>query len=230
MRKSSVSIVLGLSLLLLETSSYARIKTFPVYYGSSHFHESLSHRETAHADNYPHLQLIGRPSELKAESLPQIAYVYKSNLCLSNICAARIRVGQSNKIAVIGRKMDGFVIKFAELYFQKFKVPVETFSEPHHRDGIRIEGQTFSWKALQEDLVHSPRYRRDKQGFVAVDALRTTWMYKANKMWAMNLVQQGYTVIDLGYAPDRQTKSQFYGMELCTVFQDCNNYAHVSKL
>ncbi|MFY9307567.1 MAG: fibronectin type III domain-containing protein [Bacteroidia bacterium] len=125
-----------------------------------------------------------------------------------------------NKIAIIGRKMDGHVKSLrdelqtkginAEI-FSKDVIPNETFL---------IEGEIKTWAQIENDFVTGNYARDPVTNFILEIDIPKTLMYKANKVWAEKLVNNGYHVYDAGYINNVYSKSLFYEMELKTIFND----------
>lgn len=115
-----------------------------------------------------------------------------------------IRVGDPNKIAIIGRGMGGSDasragVREATEYFRKQGIEIEEFRNPE------------AWKALQK--------QREANGGrkLKESALFETEFFKSNKKWAEKLKEEGYTVINLGQN-GIETRSPFYDMELEILF------------
>ncbi|MGB4775654.1 MAG: hypothetical protein WBP45_10800 [Daejeonella sp.] len=128
----------------------------------------------------------------------------------------QVKNGTNGKVAVIGRKMNGYVKTVAE----KLKLQgknVEIFDKGYFPDGyeFNIDGQMKSWVDIENDFTAL------KQQYVTIpdDALKNTLMYKANQAWAQKLKTQGYTVIDIGYPTGETSISVFYNMELNIIFK-----------
>ncbi|MGB3947167.1 MAG: hypothetical protein WBM13_04235, partial [Bacteroidia bacterium] len=133
----------------------------------------------------------------------------------------RLLVGvNKNKIAIIGRKMDGHVKALrdelqtkginAEI-FSKDVIPNETFL---------IEGELKTWTQIENDFTNGNYSRDPITNFILDSDIPNTLMYKANKVWAQKLVNKGYHVYDAGYINNLYSKSLFYEMELKTIFND----------
>lgn len=112
----------------------------------------------------------------------------------------RVRPGSNGKVAVIGRNMKG-----VEPYAQKLRgagEDVEIFSGPRISDAANAE-----FKALADQFG----------GKIPDDVLASTRMYKENAAWAQKLIDEGYTVVDVGN-PFGAGRSVFYDMEQQLLF------------
>lgn len=126
--------------------------------------------------------------------------------------------GTNGKVAVIGRRMAGHV-EDVGANLKANGEQVELFNEQSQSNKkFNIDGETYTWKEISDDFGDKSKYIRNEKGWIVDSDLDNTLMYKANKQWAEKLVNDKYTVIDMGYPPDVQSKSVFYDMELNTIF------------
>lgn len=137
---------------------------------------------------------------------------------IANISIKQIRQGSNGKVAVIGRKMYGHVEEVASA-LKNDGIDVEIFSKEYQQKSIfEIDGKKLRWDDLQEDFSDLTKYKRDSKGYIIDSDIPKTLMYKANKQWAENLVNQGYKVFDVGCPTCVTTESLFYNMELDIIF------------
>lgn len=62
------------------------------------------------------------------------------------------------------------------------------------------------------------KYTRNEKGGITDESLPGTDMYKTNKQWADKLIDEDYTVIDIGN-PSNKGGSVFYDMEQDLIFK-----------
>ncbi len=132
----------------------------------------------------------------------------------------KVKVGTNGKVAIIGRKMLGYVEDVATTLRNEGK-QVEIFSELDQKNNLfNIEGVNKSWQDIVEDFENKySQYLTNDKGWILDSELPKTMMYKANKIWANKLKSQGYTVIDIGYPSGQNLpQSVFYNMELSDLF------------
>jgi hypothetical protein len=120
------------------------------------------------------------------------------------IKAVRIRPGDTNKIAVIGRNMADAVEPYSEALRAK-GIKMETFN-----GDMISETATKDWLELK--AFYSP-------GRIPDDATKSALMYSENQKWAKKLADEGYTIVDVGNPGDQGT-SLFYEMEKNVLFGD----------
>jgi hypothetical protein len=117
----------------------------------------------------------------------------------NGIKADRVRPGTNDKVAVIGRNMDGAVNPYAK--------------------GLQAEGysvETFQPSAAANDEWAALR-KSSAPGRIPDDVIPGTQIFKENQAWAQKLADQGYTVVDVDN-PTGQGLSPFYEMEKQTLF------------
>ena len=123
----------------------------------------------------------------------------------------RIKPG-TEKYAVIGRDMKMVRPHAVELKAQG--KDVEIFD-----DGIIPQSAQKDFEIRKQANIDA-----GGDGYLKGDELKNTEMYQANKAWAEKLVQQNYTIIDLGDPGkldlDPEKFSKFYQIERQTIFGD----------
>jgi uncharacterized Zn-binding protein involved in type VI secretion len=133
-----------------------------------------------------------------------------------------IKPGTNDKVAIIGRKMDGHV-KAVAAQLEEMGVKVEIFDARCQTGTFDIDGETLTWNALLSDFKNPtnpntglPIYKKDPQsGFIADEDVPKTLIYKANKQWAEKMNTDGSTIINMGYPPPPPLPpSPFYNMEM----------------
>jgi hypothetical protein len=122
----------------------------------------------------------------------------------NGIKADRVRPGTNDKVAVIGRSMDGAVNPYADgLKAQGYDV--ETF-----------QGDNISQAAQDQWQDLRAKYAPER---IPPDVVRNSQLFQENHVWAQKLADQGYTVVDVGN-PSGQAASPFYDMEKQVLFGD----------
>lgn len=113
----------------------------------------------------------------------------------------RIRAGSSpQKFAVIGRKME--IVNKTKTHFAKNHQTLNTFevseeAQKQYRQFVNINKREPTY---EENLV--------------------SLTYQENKKWAEDLINDDYTVLDLGNPMNEPTASPFYDIEIKTIFND----------
>lgn len=131
----------------------------------------------------------------------------------------QVKNGSNGKIAVIGRKMAGHVeVVGAEL--RASGLDVELFNAECQRNNLfNIKGHDYTWEEIETDFRNlNGQYQVDNNGWITNEELPNTLMYQANEVWANKILNQGYTIIDMGVPPGVTTPSVFYNMEQSTIF------------
>jgi hypothetical protein len=125
---------------------------------------------------------------------------------------ARIRSGaQPNLVAIIGRKMVG-VVNLAADHLEKNGVKVETFQWTD-------EARDQFYKAAKE----YQRATGNDRARLPYDEVKKTLAYEMNQEWAEHLVQDGYTIVDMGDpsgADAVEGASAFYDIEKTVIFPE----------
>jgi formylmethanofuran dehydrogenase subunit D len=111
----------------------------------------------------------------------------------------RIREGyDSNKFAIIGRKMD--IVNVVSNYLENFVEEMEVFCPSQEaRD---------EYKKLVERNGREPTLEEQLK----------TRSFKENKVWAEKMIYNGFTVLDMGNPKNVQEMSPFYEMEKALLF------------
>ena len=127
----------------------------------------------------------------------------------SGLKVKRIKEGaDSDKIAIIGRKMPG-VVNPTAVHLRKNGIKVEIFSDD------------IAWEKLRS---HQLRYNRSKglpdNTYLPNNEIIKTNLYKSNKRWAQKLKDEGYTVIDMGNPKDITEMSALYSIEKKILFSE----------
>jgi hypothetical protein len=154
----------------------------------------------------------------KVESwLGNIAHVeslFKIGDKIVGIAIKQIRIGGNGKYAIIGRSMGNAEVTgvkhvYAEL--KNFKgLDVEIF------DGSSLTG---TWKTrFDEALAEFAQKTNNWTTRLSNQELLQLKMYKLNKEWAKHLVDDGYTIFDMGDF-NNLGFSAFYAMEKLTIFK-----------
>lgn len=137
---------------------------------------------------------------------------------IAGIPVVDVKNGTNGTVAVIGRKMAGHVEAVgAEL---KNDRNIELFNEEFQKNNtFVIDGKTYTWEQVVDDFKNEyGQYRTNSKGWIIDEDLPNTLMYKANKAWAEKLINEEYTVIDVGYPSTVNTESVFYNMEQSIIF------------
>lgn len=118
----------------------------------------------------------------------------------------RMKEGRDlDKIALIGRKMDG-VVDDTAAYLKR----------------SNIDAATFSDDAAWDDFVQVVKKYREKVGdpkaFLPNNEVVKTKLYQKNKEWIQHKLDNGFTIIDMGDPQGLNVFSPFYAMEKKTVF------------
>jgi hypothetical protein len=95
---------------------------------------------------------------------------------------------------------------------------IEIFTkEKQAHTTFTIDGKNYSWDEIELDFK-TGSYTRDRvTGYIPNSEVPNTLMYKANKQWAEKLVDQKFTIYDIGN-PNGLVPSLFYDLELNTIF------------
>jgi len=117
--------------------------------------------------------------------------------------AMRVRWGRGNKVALIGRGMDGVREQAERL--RKLGYDVEIFDQ-------------VSREALKEWARISRGFKKGVR--MTDDELMKTRMFKENMAWVQKLADQGYNVVDAGNPKGAVGSSIFYEMEKLFLFMD----------
>lgn len=127
----------------------------------------------------------------------------------------RIHEGAApDKIAIIGRSMGNRKIK---------PIQVGVNDAASHLESKGIKVNTFSDdEAWDEFVKHQQRYNA-RHGLpldthLPNNEVVKTLMYKRNKQWAQKLVNEGYTIVDLGDPNGLNVFSPFYAIEKLVIF------------
>ena len=127
----------------------------------------------------------------------------------------RIRKGTNGRVAVIGRSMGDDNEKGVKHFAEKLK-----------QQGYDVE--IFDGDIVPNSAIEDFQNRIDIKkklyghGWLTSEELEKTEMYKANKKWAEKLVEEDYTVVDLGN-PYQKEKSPFYELEQTSIFGENNH-------
>ena len=121
----------------------------------------------------------------------------------SGLKAAQIREGSADKIAIIGRNMGG-----------PGQPGVRDYAAGLTEKGYKVE--VFDGNMIPT-AAKSEFTELTKAGRLSDSELVNTKMYAANREWAQKLVDQGYTVVDIGN-PYQKGLSPFYEMEKSIIF------------
>ena len=129
-----------------------------------------------------------------------------SDIKTKGLRAKRVLSGSNDKVAVIGRTMGNDKLPGVRDYFNALRskgYDVEIF-----------DGKNISDAAKREFAQLTAGGRR-----LSNQELMQTKMFSENKAWAKKLVDEGYTVVDLGNPyPKNQGFSPFYAMEKKFIF------------
>ena len=137
---------------------------------------------------------------------------------IGTIAIERIKVGRSKKIAIIGRSMGNANMKgvkdaYSDL-IQRGYENVEIFDE------VALKGEWL--KKYKEANYQFRELTNEWTKFLTNDEVSRTMIYQLNKKWAEKLVEDDYTVIDLGNIPlqnnDYTGFSAFYSIEKKVIF------------
>ena len=123
----------------------------------------------------------------------------------------RITIGSKDKIAIVGRKMNG-VVNDAKGTVDNMLSKADTF-QPSRR-------------AIREFNLSVKRYRReirDPDAFLPDHLVKDTKMFKENVNWIKDKKSKGYTILDMGdplKSDLKEGKSVFYEMEKKLLYND----------
>lgn len=142
-----------------------------------------------------------------------IQAIFKIGDNIAGITLKQIRQGTNGKYAIIGRSMGSSEMTgVRNIFFQlkDIKLDVEIF------DASSLTGV---WKTRFEDAVNEFANKTDHwTKKLSNNELLQLKMYKLNKEWAQKLVEEGYTVLDMGDF-NNLGFSAFYAMEKITIFK-----------
>lgn len=130
----------------------------------------------------------------------------------------QIRQGTNGKYAVVGRQMANHVNDVASQLQNEGKI-VEILNDDYLNYSFNIEGQEWTVNSAWNDMVTNPNYDnyKDLNGFITAEYIELIPMYKVNKKWVEKMVNEGFTIIDIGYPQGVTTESLFYNMEISTI-------------
>jgi hypothetical protein len=133
-----------------------------------------------------------------------------TSLDVQGIRAQRVLIGDNGKVAVIGRSMGDFT--------QRGEFGVVDFTRVLRND-LGFDTELFAGKQIQPEWFQEVQALREIHGvdILPDEVIKTTEIYKQNMLWAQKLVDQGYTVVDIGN-PGFRGASPFYDGESSTVF------------
>ncbi len=140
----------------------------------------------------------------------------------------QVRNGTSNKVVIIGRQMPNHVLKVAqELKDQGRYVEVldDDYLKPLYDAGLEfiIDGKKWTVNSAWDDMKNNPAWDlyRDDRGYIKLEHLDKTPMYKLNRIWIQKARADGATIIDMGYPSGHDMSiSGFYEMEKSTITWD----------
>jgi hypothetical protein len=133
---------------------------------------------------------------------------------IAGIKIARIKEGTNGKVFVFGTDMENRIEPFAKA-LEKQGYKVELFNAKYQTKSFVIEGESYIWEEIMEDLAHG-KYKRDPiTNYVIGEEIPNTLMFKANKQFAEKLIRENYTVISI----DLSSKSPWFNMEFNTIFK-----------
>ena len=119
----------------------------------------------------------------------------------NGVKAARVRPGSDTKVAVVGRNMEA----------------VEKYAKGLEREGYRPElftGDKISTVAKDDFANLISDYAPNR---VPDSEIRKSLIFRENEAWAQKLVNEGYTVVDIGN-PTQRGLSPFYEMKKGILF------------
>jgi len=123
-------------------------------------------------------------SKLKDFAVTEIKFIKRSN---------------TDKVIIIGEKMDERVLPSKSIFDRIFKPGIERF-EP-------------SDASRNEFVKQIERIRITEGRDLTLAEIQSTAIYKENEAWIKNKLAQGYNVIDIGPLVPNRFESMFYGME-----------------
>ena len=137
---------------------------------------------------------------------------------IGTIAIERVKVGRSDKIAIIGRSMGNENMKgVKDAYMdliQRGYDNVEIF-DPLSLSDDWLNNFQLAEREMRKLSIQLGRYLNNEE-------LAKTKMFQLNKKWAQKLVEESYTVIDLGDIPLKNDSyngfSAFYAIEKKTIF------------
>lgn len=138
-----------------------------------------------------------------------------SDIEVEGIKAQRIREGDNDKVAVIGRSMGNDTEKGVRNYsngLRKEGYDVEVFDgdEISPEASAEFESLASAAKTDHELGLRDSKYLTDAE-------LKDTKLFKENEAWAQKLKDDGYTVVDIGN-PNNKGESAFYELEKGVLF------------
>ncbi len=144
---------------------------------------------------------------------------------LGDIPIVQIKNGLTRKILIIGRQMRDHVYVAAEnLISQGYVVEIlnDDYLKRLYDEGFEfvIEGKKWTVQSAWEDMTKNSKYDiyRDLNGYIKIEYLDQTIMFKLNKTWIEKANNEGYTILDIGYPKTHDMSlSGFYEMEKSSV-------------
>ncbi|WP_271782724.1 fibronectin type III domain-containing protein [Aquimarina algiphila] len=139
----------------------------------------------------------------------------------------RVKTGIKVGIAVIGKaiksvdgkkgKANKFLSKLEKLKVKEIK----TFDEiSQSLKTFIIDGKSYTWQELIEDFKNKEGiYKTDSNGQIIKSEIPNTLLYKANKQWCQEIIDEGYEVLDIGKSFDGNESDTFYELQLEMFFK-----------
>lgn len=139
----------------------------------------------------------------------------------------KIKKGLKEKIAIVGKTIKSIdeqkgnankIISKIELLKAK---QVETFNEAsQYSKTFMIDGKSYTWKELLDDFRNKNNiYTTDENGEIKASELPKTLLYKANQQWCEKIINEGYMILDVSSASDKNTTNLFYNFQNDILFQ-----------
>ncbi|MDZ4756974.1 MAG: hypothetical protein SGJ10_02390 [Bacteroidota bacterium] len=140
--------------------------------------------------------------------------VFKVGDNIVGIAVKQIITGTNGKFAIIGRSMGNAEVTGVRNVYSELKsvqkLDVEIF------DAASLTG---IWKTKFDDaLIEFSQQTNNWTKKLTNQELLQLKMYKVNKGWAQKLVDEGYTILDMGDF-NNLGFSAFYSMEKATIFK-----------
>lgn len=92
---------------------------------------------------------------------------------------------------------------------------VELFNTFYQQNNVfTIDGVDKTWSQITTEFDDL----KNQYGNIPDNVLQNSLMYKANKVWAEKIKNQGFTILDFGNPTNETTQSVFYNIETSTIF------------
>jgi len=146
------------------------------------------------------------------------------------ISVVNIRYGTNGKYVIVGRSMQAIKVATKRLSRTLGKENILAFDDAYIRgqkfhldgyeytlsDGTKVVQPAREWSISEafDDMKNNPLYDNIKtDGYIAkIEDLQNIPMYRINGLWIKQIVEEGYTIINIGN-PMNLPESFFYNQE-----------------